>query len=242
MQKYGTLYGIGVGPGDPDLLTLRAVKILSGIDVLFAPSSSKNSYSIALNIVAGHLPKDVRVMRLSFPMSREEATLQKARAENVRKIASVLEQGWNAACITLGDPLIFSTFGYISTALAQNFPQIKMEIVPGITSFQAAAAKTATILCEKHENLLIIPGIKDKTALDQDLSLADNAVILKAGGRLADIKASLNEAREKNARLQTVFISRVGLEHEIICRNLDEAPEKPGYLSLILATKKRASE
>jgi precorrin-2/cobalt-factor-2 C20-methyltransferase len=238
-MKYGTLYGIGVGPGDPDLLTLKAAQILSGIDMIFAASSSKSDFSIALGIVKKHLPKNAVIRQLAFPMSQDEKERQLAVAENIKQITAALEQGLNAAFISLGDALIYSTFGYILTGIKQYCPQIQVEVVPGITSFQAAAAKTTTILCENNQNLLIIPGIRNKTELQQDLKLADNAVILKAYHNLEDIKNTLREAQEPNNLENPVFVSRLGLDKELVCNNLDDTPEKPNYLSLILATKKR---
>ncbi|MDL2306684.1 precorrin-2 C(20)-methyltransferase [Desulfovibrio sp. OttesenSCG-928-C06] len=241
-NKYGTLYGIGVGPGSPDLLTLRAVKTLGQVDVILAASSSKNDYSQSHEIVREHLPANVQVLKMDFPMTSDKEVLKQAWQANLDKLLPILREGRSAAFITLGDPMIYSTFGYLMTLLGQEAPEIPVEVIPGITSFQAAAAETRTILCENSQNLLVIPGIKDKAGLGKDLGQADNAVFLKAYRNLPAIRESLRQedsnADSKQDR-DMKFISRLGLDNQIICK-LEDAPEQPNYLSLVLATRKRA--
>ncbi|MDR2892499.1 MAG: precorrin-2 C(20)-methyltransferase [Deltaproteobacteria bacterium] len=267
MDKYGILYGIGVGPGDPDLLTLAAVKALGRVSVVLAAASDKNDHSLAWNIAAPHLPQGVATIKLAFPMTSEPETLDAAWRANLEITLSVLREGKNAAFITLGDPLIYSTFGYLLTLLRQEHPQIRVEVIPGITSFQAAAARTRTILCENGQNLLITPGIRDQAELDADLQLADNAVILKAYRNLAVIKKSLKKDADRNTSpvrgnkltknadrpqndspttdkttagsREHVFVSRLGLDNELIREGLENIPANSSYLSLILATRKR---
>ena len=230
----GTLYGIGVGPGSPDLLTLRAVSVLSRTNLILAASSTKNEYSTALDIARPHLPETVRVVRLAFPMTRDETALAEAWEENALIAASYLENGENAAFLTLGDPLVYSTFGYLMRTLAARFPHIPVEVVPGITSFQAAAAATRTVLCEKDENLLLLPGVMDEKSLRENLDAADNAAILKTYRTLPMIQRALDgETTPKEA----VFVSRLGLDGEVIAP-VHQAPPAPNYLSLILATKR----
>lgn len=233
-REPGTLYGVGVGPGAPDLITMRAVSALSRVNVVFAAASSRNDYSTALSIARPHLPAEVKIVRLAFPMTRDAAKLAEAWEKNARTAAAVLEQGENAAFLTLGDPLIYSTFGYLMRTLAALFPHIPVEIVPGVTSFQAAAAHTRTILCESGENFLLVPGVLDEESLRRNLREADNAAILKAYRTLPEIRAAMaGEGAEKEA----LFVSRLGLEGEMVAP-LEQAPENPNYLSLVLAVKK----
>lgn len=230
----GTLYGIGVGPGAPDLITLRAVSVLQKTRVILAASSTRNAYSTALDIARPHLPADAEIIHLAFPMTRDKAALGPAWEENARIAAVHLEKGQDAAFLTLGDPLIYSTFGYLMRTLHAIFPHIPVSVIPGITSFQAAAAETRTVLCEQDENFLLLPGVRDDTALRRDLECADNAAILKAYRTLPAIQAALrDDTPGKNA----IFISRLGLDGQIITP-ADQAPESPNYLSLILATRK----
>lgn len=230
----GTLYGIGVGPGSPDLITLRAVSVLNKVSVVLAASSTKNEYSTALSIAKPHLAEHARIVHIAFPMTLDEENLLKAWEENAHVVAKVLEQGQDAAFLTLGDPLIYSTFGYIMRTMANLYPHIPVNVVPGITSFQAAAAETKTVICERYENFLLLPGVMNAEKLRSDLTVADNAVILKAYKTLPDIKDALkNEEDRKDA----LFISRLGLDDQVITP-LENAPESPNYLSLVLATRK----
>lgn len=230
----GTLYGIGVGPGSPDLLTMRAVSLLRATRSVFAASSSRNEYSSALDIARPHLPEEARVTTLPFPMTRDHTVLTAAWEENARAVAAVLHEGEDAVFLTLGDPLIYSTFGYLMHTLADLYPHLPVAVVPGITSFQAAAAETRTVLCEGEENLMLLSGVMDGTSLAHCVHKADNAVILKAYRTLPAIRASLEGQEEAKTSL---FVSRLGLAGQCIVP-LDQAPEKPNYLSLVLATSK----
>ena len=233
----GHLYGIGVGPGDPDLLTIKAARILGNVDVILAASSTRNDDSLALDIARPHLRPETRVIRLGFPMSRDNAILQAAWEENARLVLSELEEGHDAAFLTLGDPLLYSTFAYLLRTLRGIDPDRRVTVVPGITSFQAAAAATETVLAEGAQNLLVLPGIRDAAELRRNLDGADNAVILKAYTNFAAIR---EEVRTLPTPPHCVFASKMGMKEEFITRSLDEAPEKPTYLSLMLLTKNGA--
>lgn len=232
----GTLYGIGVGPGAPDLLTLRAVNCLRRVDVVLAAASSGKEHSLALSIAAPHLPKGAQTRQLHFPMSRNPEELKKAWAENAKTAAAILESGRNAAFITLGDPLIYSTFGYLMRTLESLYPQLPIEVVPGVTSFQTAAAETRTILCEGDENLLLTAGTNAPRRLDAALAVADSAVIVKAYRNSREIYKAVDRAGKNTT---AVFVSKIGLEGELKIRGLDQAPDDPHYLSLLLLPPKR---
>ncbi len=229
----GTLYGIGVGPGDPELLTLAAVNKLARVDVILAASSSKNDYSLALDIAKPHLPPNTRVEQLKFPMTKDRQELQTAWEISGERAAHILKQGQNAAFLTLGDPMIYSTFGYLLRFLRAAYPEIPVEIIPGITSFQAAASKTQTILTESGENLVIFSGVGNEALLEQNLSMADNAVILKSYKNFNALKNIV----DKYDHSTTVFVSRLGYTEERIAHNLDEITGQPHYLSLMLTKK-----
>lgn len=230
----GTLYGVGVGPGDPDLLTIKAAKTLREVQVIFAASSTKNDDSLALEIARPHLREDIRIIRLGFPMSRNQNTLEQAWTSNARIVLNELEQGRDVAFLTLGDPLLYSTFAYILRTLRNLAPHAKVSIIPGITSFQAAAAATETILAESSENLLILPGIREAESLRHSIEGADNAVVLKA---YTNFKAIREEVRNFCSQTHCVFAARLGMKDQFITKNLDEAPDSPTYLSLMLVKK-----
>ena len=155
-MQYGTLYGIDVGPGDPDLITLKAAKILKQVEVVFAAASTKNSHSIAMEILSPHMNPDVPVVRLGFPMTRSKTELTDAWEKNAHQVMNILRQGKNTAFITLGDPMLYSTFGYMYRTIRRAAPHIPIEIVLGITSYQAGAAAAGTILAEAEESIAVI--------------------------------------------------------------------------------------
>lgn len=235
----GTLYGVGVGPGSPDLLTLRAVSVLQSVSVILAAASPKNDDSLALSIASPHLPETCTVVRLDFPMTRDKSVLEAAWAENAHKVVEILQSGKNAAFLTLGDPLTYSTFGYLMRTVLKTAPDLPVSIVPGITSYQEAAARTKTILCEGEESLLLISGITRGARLRQLLSAADNAVILKAYKNIDVIKASLDDTGRAE---DCIFASRLGLDNEIIGHGPESIPESPHYLSMLLAPAKRQDD
>lgn len=232
----GTLYGVGIGPGSPDLLTLRAVSILRSVSVILAAASPKNDDSLALSIASPHLPETCEVIRLDFPMTRNKDVLEAAWSKNARKVRDILNSGKNAAFITLGDPLTYSTFGYLMRAVLKAEPDLPVTIIPGITSYQEAAARTRTVLCEGEESLLLISGINSEDRLRQLLKTADNAVILKAYKNIAAIRDSLQETGRAE---DCIFASRLGLNDEIIGHGSKSIPESPHYLSMLLAPARR---
>ena len=224
------LYGIGVGPGAPDLLTLRAVRILGEVRTVLAAASSHNEHSIALDIARPHLRPGVRILRLDFPMTRERRTLEAAWAEAAETAEAALREG-DAAFLTLGDPLIFSTFGYLARALRERAPDIAVTAVPGVTSFQAAAAGARCVLCEGEESLRILSGIVSGAELEEELARQGSTVILKAYRNFPAIRAALASAGR-----EAVLVSHIGMESEKIV-SVAGGPDIPPYLSLVLSKK-----
>ena len=148
MNKTGKLFGVGVGPGDPELLTMKAVRVIKTADVIFTAASSKNAYSLAVEIAAPYISTDVPVNILSFPMTKDIRIVEAAWIENAQIIADTLKQGLNAVFLTLGDPTTYSTFGYILKKMNCVMPEADIETIPGITSFHAASARLNRILVE----------------------------------------------------------------------------------------------
>ena len=231
---HGILYGVGVGPGAPDLLTLRAVRVLGQVDVILAAASPRNDFSAALDTARPHLRADVRVQRLEFPMTRDRAVLRETWRVAAQITRGVLESGQSAAFLTIGDPLVYSTFGYLMRTLGECAPHLSVEVVPGITSFQAAAARTRTVLCENGETLRIIPGINSRQSLEDSLHESDTAVILKAYRNIPAIA----EALEATNRLDScLFASHVEQPAEDVRLGLGGLEGTPPYMSLILSRK-----
>lgn len=226
----GILHGIGVGPGDPDLITLAAVKALASVDVVFAPASTKNDFSLALDIIRPHLQADVELRRLDFPMTRVREVRASARFQNAHAVFQCLATGQNAAFITLGDPLIYSTFGHLLRSLREIDPHVEVRIIPGITSFQAASARLGDILVEGDECLAVATGNTDTAKLERLLETADAAVVLKPAKRLPLLKQSLEKlGLAQRAKL----IVRCGLPGEQVISDLEHISEPISYFSLL---------
>lgn len=232
MNKSGKIYGIGVGPGDSDLLTVRAVRVLEKVDVVFAASSTKNDYSNSLEIASEYINEKCQVVKLGYPMTRDKDILQQAWEENCRIAFEYISAGRNAAFLTLGDPLIYSTFGYMMQTMNRLYPEVEFEVVPGITSFQAAAAKSRQVLVESGQNLLLTSGVADPEKFAETLDVVDNAVILKAYRNFSDLR----ETVKRKDKVDVKFFTRLGMDGEAVYLDIDEVPDKTHYLSLMLLT------
>ena len=234
MRRMGTLYAVGVGPGDPDLLTLKAVKALARAGTVFAAASTKNDYSLALSIAAPHMRPDTPVVRLGFPMTRDKAELEAAWRANAQAVLDELEGGGDAAFLTLGDPMTYSTFLYLWRTMQAVEPQARVEIVPGVSSIQAAAAAAGVGLAESGQNLAILSGVDDPDRLRQALQACDSAVILKAYKSFPELRELLSSLGLAH---KSVLVSRCGLEGQSIIHGLENCPDRPAYFSLILVKK-----
>jgi precorrin-2/cobalt-factor-2 C20-methyltransferase len=231
----GKLYGIGVGPGDPELIPLKAVRILGRVDMVFAASSSKNTYSLAVDIAGRHIPESTPIIRLPFPMTQEKEETERAWRENARTIISHVEAGKQAAFITLGDPMTYSTYGYVLKNIQALRPDLPVETIPGITSYQACASRLNTPLVEGEESLLITSGVKGGDRLRSASPKPENIVFLKAYRNAADISLALEESSMID---NSVGISCCSLPQEEIIRDVRAFKErKPGYWTIIIAKK-----
>jgi len=235
--KIGTLYGIGVGPGDPELITLKSAKILSMVHVVFAAASTKNNHSLAVNIAKPHIPETTPIRMLSFPMTKDEKETRESWAKNARIIINELVQGKDAAFLTVGDSMTYSTYGYILKQIKASAPDIAIESIPGITSYQAAAARLNTPLVEGEESLLVTSGVKGGDLLRQFSCKPETVVFLKAYRNLDDIICAVDET---GLFQDCVGISKCGLPGEEIVTDPKEfAARPPDYWTLIIAKQKK---
>ncbi len=231
-ETKGTLYGIGVGPGDPDLISLKALKILNKVSVIFAPFSTKNSYSIAKRIIKYHTKKDIQINKLEFPMTKDSKRLQDFWLQNSYSILNFLNQGKDVAFVTLGDPLTYSTFGYILLTLKKIDPKAKVEIIPGISSYQASAAFIKTPLVKGEESFCVISGTANIEKVKSLIKNSDSCVILKPYKNYKKIVALLKELNLLN---KAFLVLECGLDNEKVIQKLEEVDSIP-YLSLIIIT------
>ena len=197
-KNKGKLYGIGVGPGDSELLTLKAVKILDEILVICSPRSAPNKESIALSIVSPIIKKrkdfnELAILEPVFPMTEDSLTLEKHWDEASKLIANFLNKGLDVAFITLGDPSIYSTFSYVQKRLENSY---SIEIIPGITSFSACASSIKKPLVEKDDILIVVPKIKDNFEIFMDIG--DTIALMKISRNKEELEHKINDHnREK---------------------------------------------
>lgn len=229
--KWGKFYGVGVGPGDPQLLTLQAVDVLRSVDLVAIPKSKMDRESVAWDIAKIHCPADVRLVELEMPMTSDQAVLAKAWQDGAQIILRELKEGKSVAFITLGDPSLYSTYSYLLNILQAELPQEQIVTVPGITAMAAAAARINLPLATGDEPLLVLPSTEDVgNFLD-----FPNLVLMKVSRRLPEILTLLEE-REKKA----VLLTRLGQGGEKIRwepKAEDFTTEKIDYLSLMLVKK-----
>lgn len=234
-SRIGTLYGIGVGPGDPELITLKALKVLHRVPHIFAACSTKNAYSLALSIVRCHL-NGAGIEHLPFPMSKDSQVLASAWEENARRVLEVLDTGSDAAFVTLGDPLTYSTFGYLLKTLKRLRPEMHIVTIPGITSYCAAAALTHIPLTEGEESFYLVSGALGAARLKEVVDKSDTIVMLKTYRHFEEIYQALEEMDLLD---RSTCISRCGLNGETVVENLrDLKGRKLPYLSMVIIKKK----
>ena len=235
----GTLFGIGVGPGDPELLTLKAVNLLKRVDVVFTAASTKNNYSLAIDIARDHIPANTAIQTLAFPMTKDRSETRRAWEANAKTIAGIIKKGSDAAFLTLGDPLTFSTFGYILKCMQRLYPEIPVVSVPGITSYQASAAALNMPLVEGEESLLVLSGAQGGDRLREQGLKPDNVVFMKAYRNVPSICAALDEAGMLDKAAGVVSCSQPGQELVRDVTNLLD--REPNYWTLIIAKNARSN-
>ena len=227
-----TLYGVGVGPGDPELMTIKALNIIKECDYIALPISGAGE-TVAYNIARGAYPDIEKkpMLELSMPMSRDKEVLRHHHQKAASQIAEVLDKGLSAAFLTLGDPTVYSTYIYVHEIMKER--GYSPVIVPGVPSFCAAAARLSVSLTEASQPLCILPGSYENSHALLDLSASK--VLMKTGRSAGRIRELI---REKNIDDDVYVIQNCGMENEKIT-SLEEMDES--YFSIIIL-KSRAEE
>lgn len=221
----GKLYGVGVGPGDPELLTIKAVRVISEADILAVPGEEKDN-SIAYKI-AKQAVKEIDhkiIISIPMPMTKDEKRLEDSHNKGANDIINYLDQGKTVAFITLGDPTIYSTYLYLHKRITEK--GYSTEIVSGIPSFCAVAARLNQGLVEKSEQLHVIPSSYD---IQDGLRLSGTKVLMKAGKNITTVVEQL-----KKLDCKVTMVENCGMENERVYKSLDEIKEEAGYYSLII--------
>lgn len=232
----GIFYGIGVGPGDPDLLTIKAQKLFKELDIIIAPETKSGKGSTALNIAKPYLSDGIEIVERKFPMTYDKVALGKTYDEIANDIKNLVEQGKKVGFLTLGDPMVYSTYIYLFRRLNKL---IDVETIPGITSFCAIASKVGIPLAETDETLTIVPSVYYDCSGKrvEDILQSSNVVFMKASGNIDTLIDKLDETGHKDG---AVFVSRVGLDNEVIEEDVEKRRGiDNNYLSTLIAKKVR---
>ena len=222
----GIAYGVGVGPGDPELMTLKAVRLIRENEIIAVPGTTAKE-TVAYKIAAGAVPEiaEKTLLPINFPMVKDRALIDEEHKKGAKIIESYLDQGKNVVFLTLGDSTIYCTFSYIQHYLEAD--GYTVELVNGIPSFCAAASRLNVSLTEWTEPLHIIPAAhKTGEALD----LPGTYVLMKSASHMKDSKALLRESGK-----EVMCVENCGMENEKVYRSLEEIPDDAGYFSLIIA-------
>lgn len=222
----GIAYGVGVGPGDPKLMTLRAIELIRENDVIAVPGKEPKE-AVAYKIAAAVVPEiaDKELLPVYMPMIKDRALIDEEHKKGAALLKTYLDQGKNVVYITLGDPTIYCTFSYLQHYLeADGYP---VELVPGISSITAAAARLSLPLTEWDEPLHVLPAVH-KT--DAAMDLPGTYVLMKSASHMKDVKDTL---RKSGRSVQAVI--DCGMQSEQIYRSLEEIPDDAGYFALVIA-------
>lgn len=239
MKLPGKLYGIGIGPGDTDLLTLKAVNILNSVDVIFTPRSAPKRESIARKIIEPVLKNKVAIKELIFPMTKNKEELRKHWLVAADEVAQVLSQGRNAAFVTLGDPFFYSTYIYLFKTIKEAHPGINIITLPGISSAFASASAAGIPIAAGDDKVAIIPLSKNADEIRTYLEKFDTVIILKVGDKLKNLVEVLQDLGLSDRSVLVQKVSQEGLE-KIVCglSNISKSEmDEVGYLSTVIVKR-----
>jgi precorrin-2 C20-methyltransferase len=228
----GKLFGIGVGPGDPELMTIKAVRLIKESSVIIVPGSKLEksvAYKIAIQAVPQIMEKEVIV--ISTPMTKDKVILDASYLDNANIIKGKLDKGLQVAFLTLGDPTIYSTYIYIHNIIKSA--GYKTEIISGITSFCATAARLNIGLVERAESLHVLPSSYE---IKEGLKLKGTKILMKSGKEMKKVKEVL--VRQINENQNIFMVENCGMEDEKIYDRIEKIPDNAGYYSLIIVKDK----
>jgi len=224
-----TAYGVGVGPGDPELMSLKAVRLIRENRVIAVPGKDPRE-SVAYKIAAAAVPElaEKELLAVHMPMVKDREKLAEAHREGAELLEKILDRGENVVYLTLGDPTVYCTFSYLQHILeADGYP---VELVPAVPSFCAAAARLNQPLAEWDEPLHIVPAVH---RIDAPPDQPGTYVLMKSASHMAEVKKLLRDSGRDVAAVENC-----GMENERIYRSADEIPDDAGYFSLIIAKER----
>lgn len=231
----GTLYGLGVGPGDPELITVKAFRRLKESPVIAYPKKQKGSKSYAQKIIDVYVnPNEKEMLGLVFPMTKDEAILERKWSETVESVWEKLQEGKNVAFVTEGDPLLYSTFIHMMVLMQERHPEASIEVVPGISSVNGAAARLGIPLADGDEHVAIIPAHNNYEAMKQAIEDHDCVIFIKVA-KVIDLM--LQVVRELDLLQNTSVVTKVTSDEEIIWKAEEIEGAELEYLTLMVVRK-----
>ena len=225
----GILYGVGLGPGDPGLITVKSSRLISKARVIAYPSLA-GGQSFARSIAAGLISPDAEEIVMDVPMTVERAPAQAAYDIGAKNIAAALDRGEDVVCLCEGDPFFYGSFMYLYARLASDY---QVKVVPGVTSVTTCAARAGMPLAARNERLTVLPGPLPTEELRVRIEGAESVAIMKVGRHLSKIRAVIADLGLTD---KAAYIERASLPDELVCP-LGQAPENAPYFSMIILTK-----
>lgn len=234
-MKTGNFYGIGLGPGDPELLTQKAIHTIQQVDCIFIPRSDTKEDSLAWEIVKDYV-KETRVIQQVYPMTKDTSTLNAAWLKAAKEIHAEVTAGFDVAYLTLGDPLTFSTYIYLLRHLISLLPDHAIHTIPGITSYNAAACVANYPLLAGDERLAVIPVPVDIHELRPVLETFDTIIMMKVAKKLDEVILLLEEMKLLENALFASYIGQTNayLTHDIVSLK----GSGRGYMSVLIVKKR----
>lgn len=222
----GKAYGVGVGPGDPELMTLKAIRLIKENDVIMVPGKEPKE-SVAYRIAVQAVPElaEKSLVSVDMPMLKDREELRKSHKKGAELIESYLDEGKNVVFLTLGDSTVYCTFTYVQKYLIED--GYETELVNGITSFCAAASRLNIPLAEWNEPIHIFPAVHRE---DEDLELDGNIVLMKSGSRIKELRDKLQASGR-----DVMAVVNCGMDDEKIYRKAEELPDETGYFTLVIS-------
>ncbi len=235
-QGIGRFYGVGVGPGEPELLTLKAYHILSEVPVIFVPLKDKTSRSYARSIIDSLVKKsEGEIIGLVFPMLRDREQLAEYWREATDSIWQHLKNGEDCAFVNVGDPLIYGTFIHVFETLKNNHPEVEVKVIPGISSINASAARTLVPLARDDEHIAIISANRGDKIIRETLENFDTIVFMKVNTIFDKVLSILEEL---NLTEKCVYVRRCTTQDEEIIWDIRKLKgEKVDYFSILIVRK-----
>ncbi len=234
----GRLYGVGVGPGDPELLTLKGLRVLREADEVFVPVGDTGEVGRAEATVRTYLDAG-RLTRLLFALSDDAEARESNWESAARQVSQALETGKDCAFATIGDPNVYSTFTYLSRSVRRRLPEVEVGTVPGVTAMQDLAARSGTVLLEGDERLALLPFTAGEEHFGRALADFETVVCYKGGRRTPEV---LRIAEEAGRLEDAVYGARLGIEGESILPAAAMSGREGHYLSAMIFTHRNYPE